>query len=84
MPEHNLNDLGSFKYNSMDLRLPKRRSFELNELYKQCKDCFWSYPSEKLEALIRTKMAICRSIIEAGVATMTSTAAAQKSDYSVL
>ena len=63
-PCTNTNDLGF--YNSMDSRLPKQRSFKLDELAQQCIDSFWEYPSEKLDALFETKMVVCSSIIAAG------------------
>lgn len=63
-PCTNTNDLGF--YNSMDSRLPKRRSFNLDELEKQCVQGFWDYPMEKLDALFETKRAVCAAIIAAG------------------
>ena len=63
-PCTNLNDLGF--YASWDSRIPHLRPFDVDELAAMCEAAFWEYPSEKLEALVETKKAVCKSIIAAG------------------
>ena len=42
------------------------RSFKLDEFWKQCQQCFWDYPSEVLQQIFETKMAVVKAIIENG------------------
>ena len=62
-PDTNLNDLGF--YNSMDSLMPHWREFVLDSFEKQVETAFWAYPSEKLERLVRKKIAIIKEIIGA-------------------
>ena len=62
-PCTNGNDLGF--YNSLDSRLPAQRPFDLNKLFELVESAYWEYPGEKLDNLFDTKMAVCKSIIEA-------------------
>ena len=60
-PDTNLNDLGF--YNSLDSRMPERREFKLDEFEKQVEAAFWAYPEEKLERIVRAKIANIKAII---------------------
>ena len=57
------NDLGF--YNSLDSTLPPKRPFQLDALAQLVVESFWSYPSEKLDALFDTKMRVTKCIVEA-------------------
>jgi hypothetical protein len=60
-PDTNLNDLGF--YNSLDSRMPERREFKLDEFEQQVEAAFWAYPEEKLERIVRAKIANIKAII---------------------
>ena len=55
-PETNTLDLGFNK--SLDSRLPKVRSFDLDKFEQEILDAFDQYPSEKLDALYDMKQRV--------------------------
>jgi hypothetical protein len=63
-PDTNCNDLGF--YNSMDASMPATRPYQLDKLFKCCKDFFESYPSEKLTKIFNAKMSVIRKILAVG------------------
>ena len=60
-PCTNTLDLGFNK--SLDSRLPKIRSFDLDAFEQQILDAFHEYPSEKLDALYDMKQRVIECII---------------------
>ena len=52
-------------YKSIDSRLPKLRSFDLDVFESQVMSAFDEYPSEKLTDLFDMKMRVCKSILDA-------------------
>ena len=62
-PDTNALDLGVNK--SLDSRLPKRRSFNLDAFEEQVMQEFDTYPSEKLDDIFDMKNRVCDCIIEA-------------------
>lgn len=61
-PDTNALDLGFNK--SLDSRLPRVRSFDLDLFEQQIMQCFEEYPPEKLDDLFDMKQRVCRCIIE--------------------
>ena len=62
MDRTNLCDLGFFR--SIDLRLPKLRSFAMPTFIKQIERAFKEYPDEKLDDLCGMKTRVCVAIVE--------------------
>ena len=60
-PDTNCNDLGF--YASMDSHMPKYRSFNVDKLFDEVKEAWYSYPSQKLHDIFDTKHAIMEEII---------------------
>ena len=61
-PDTNCNDLGF--YASIDSRMPKFRSFNLDQLFAEVCQAWNAYPSEKLRDIFDTKHAIMEEIIK--------------------
>jgi hypothetical protein len=61
-PETNTLDLGF--NNSLDSRLPKKRSFDLDEFEQQVLEQFNDYPMEKLDDLFDMKQRVTRCILD--------------------
>ena len=61
-PDTNANDLGF--YASIDSKMPKYRSFNLDKLYKEVERAWNEYPSELLGKIFDTKHAMMAEIIK--------------------
>ena len=61
-PDTNANDLGF--YASIDSKMPKFRSFDLDKLYKEVEKAWADYPSELLSKIFDTKHAMMAEIIK--------------------
>ena len=46
--------------------MPAVRAFKLNEFWEQCVQCFKDYPSQLLDKLFDTKMAVVKACLAAG------------------
>lgn len=60
-PDLNLNDLGFFA--SFDTHIGHTRSFDLLKFWALIQEAFSTFPSEKLDKLVRTKQAIIQEIV---------------------
>jgi hypothetical protein len=61
-PDTNSNDLGF--YNSMDASLPPTRPYNLDDLFKLCRQFFNKHPASKLDKIFDAKMSILTKIFE--------------------
>ena len=62
-PDTNTNDLGF--YASIDSRMPRKRSFNLDKLYGDVSKAWSEYPSENLTKIFDTKQLMMEEIIKA-------------------